>query len=134
MWIDLWKYEICSSFKKIKTPSILSLAFFGNLCYNPIKKSGDYHLKIFKIWWLQKLKNTYFSHFEKKVGQLAKSNQKTKTPKSWAWASSEVTLHKLPSFIRVIHKVMPCWAWVAPLIWCFIPSWLLSAKSWNFIK
>ncbi len=31
-------------------------------------------------------------------------------------------------------KVMPCWAWVAPLIWCFIPSWLLSAKSWNFIK
>jgi hypothetical protein len=34
----------------------------------------------------------------------------------------------------VIHKVMPCWAWVAPLIWCFIPSWLLAAKSWNFIK
>jgi hypothetical protein len=29
---------------------------------------------------------------------------------------------------------MPCWVWVAPLIWCFIPSWLLSAKSWNFIK
>jgi hypothetical protein len=29
---------------------------------------------------------------------------------------------------------MPCWAWVAPIIWCFIPSWLLSAKWWNFIK
>jgi hypothetical protein len=28
-------------------------------------------------------------------------------------------------YIRVIGKVMPCWAWVAPLIWCFfIPSWL----------
>jgi hypothetical protein len=23
--------------------------------------------------------------------------------------------------IRVIRKVMPCWAWVLPLIWCFIP-------------
>jgi hypothetical protein len=34
----------------------------------------------------------------------------------------------------VISKVMPCWAWVAPLVWCFIPSWLLSANSWNFIK
>ncbi len=31
-------------------------------------------------------------------------------------------------------KVMPCWAWVSALVWCFIPSWLLSAKSWNFIK
>jgi hypothetical protein len=39
-----------------------------------------------------------------------------------------------PIFNRVIRKVMPCWAWVAPLIWCFIPSWLFSAKSWNFIK
>ncbi len=30
---------------------------------------------------------------------------------------------------------MPYWAWVvAPLVWCFIPSWLLSSKSWNFIK
>jgi hypothetical protein len=29
---------------------------------------------------------------------------------------------------------MPCWAWVAPLIWCFILSWLLSRKSWNFIN
>jgi hypothetical protein len=28
--------------------------------------------------------------------------------------------------IRVIRKVMPSWARVAPLIWCFIPSWLLS--------
>jgi hypothetical protein len=27
--------------------------------------------------------------------------------------------------------VMPCWAWVAPLIWCFIPSWLLSTKPWK---
>ncbi len=31
-------------------------------------------------------------------------------------------------------RVMPCWAWVAPLLWCFIPSWLLSTKSRNFIK
>jgi hypothetical protein len=37
-------------------------------------------------------------------------------------------------FNRVIRKVMPCWVWVAPLIWCFITSWLFSAKSWNFIK
>jgi hypothetical protein len=29
---------------------------------------------------------------------------------------------------------MPCWAWVAAPIWRFIPSWLWSAKSWNFIK
>ncbi len=36
--------------------------------------------------------------------------------------------------IKVIHKVMACWAWVEPLIWCFITSWLLSTKSWNFIK
>jgi hypothetical protein len=42
--------------------------------------------------------------------------------------------HCSPQFIWVIHKVMPCWAWVSPLIWCFISSWLLSAKSWNFIK
>jgi hypothetical protein len=34
--------------------------------------------------------------------------------------------------IRVIRKVVPYWA--GPLIWCFIPSWLLSAKSWNFMK
>ncbi len=37
-------------------------------------------------------------------------------------------------YVWVIPKVMPCWAWVAPLIWCFIPSWLLSPKSWNFIN
>ncbi len=36
--------------------------------------------------------------------------------------------------IKVIWKVMPCWAWVAAPIWRFIPSWLWSAKSWNFIK
>jgi hypothetical protein len=30
--------------------------------------------------------------------------------------------------IWVIGKVMPSWTWVAPLIWCFTPSWLLSAK------
>jgi hypothetical protein len=35
--------------------------------------------------------------------------------------------------IRVMRsKVVPCWAWVGPLVCCFIPSsWLLSAKSWK---
>ncbi len=39
----------------------------------------------------------------------------------------------IPELNKVINKVMACWAWVAPLIWCFIPSWLSFAKSWNFI-
>jgi hypothetical protein len=34
--------------------------------------------------------------------------------------------------IRVIWKVMPCWAWVAPLTWCFIPSWMFVRKVMKF--
>jgi len=34
---------------------------------------------------------------------------------------------KMP--IEFICKVMPCCTWVAPLIWCFIPSWLFVRKS-----
>jgi hypothetical protein len=86
---------------KLKSSSILHLFWESLLQQNK------------KIWWLlftffpnlviTKFKKKTFSHFDKKVSQLAKSNQKTKTRKSWAWASSEVTLHKLPSFIRVIR-------------------------------
>jgi hypothetical protein len=41
-------------------------------------------LKFSKFGDSKNLKTHTFSHFEKKVSQLARSDQKTKTPKSWA--------------------------------------------------
>jgi hypothetical protein len=34
-------------------------------------------------------------------------------------------------YVRVFLKVMPCWAWVSPLIWCLIPFLLSPARSSN---
>jgi hypothetical protein len=31
-------------------------------------------------------------------------------------------------YIRVFLKVMPCWAWVSPLIWCLIPFFTVVCK------
>ncbi len=36
------------------------------------------------------------------------------------------------SGIRVVREVMPCWVWVARLIWCFIASWLFIRKVMKF--